>query len=174
MLAKQPTKREPKKEVAYLIGSLRNPNIPTIASAIRTSTNIEVFDDWYAAGPEADDYWQRYETTKGCDYGSALESWAAQHVFSFDKFHLDRASMGVLVLPAGKSCHLEFGYLMGQGKRGYILFDKEPDRWDIMYNFATKVFFNLDDLVKTLQDSSSSPVSVDGLMSSREPSGPPL
>ncbi len=44
----------------YLIGSLRNPNIPAIANELRT-LGYEVFDDWYAAGPEADDYWKSYE-----------------------------------------------------------------------------------------------------------------
>lgn len=136
--------RYPKKTV-YLIGSLRNPQIPHIASALR-QTGVEVFDDWYAAGPEADDYWQRYEEGKGVAYKAALGSWAAQHVYQFDLFHLNRSDIGVLVLPAGKSGHLELGYLVGQGKPTFILFDKVPERWDVMYNFATEVFFKLDDL----------------------------
>jgi len=139
------------KKVIYLIGSLRNLQIPKIASTLRESTSFEVFDDWYAAGPEADDCWQKYEEEKGVSYRDALSSWAAQHVYTFDLAHLQRSHVGVLVLPAGKSGHLEFGYLIGQGKKGYVLFDRTPDRWDVMYNFATDVFFNLDDLVLELQ-----------------------
>lgn len=136
--------------IIYLIGSLRNPNIPSIAKVLREG-GFEVFDDWYAAGPEADDYWQRYEQEKGVSYQRALLSWAAQHVYQFDLAHLDRADIGVLVLPAGKSGHLEFGYLIGRGKRGYVLFDHEPERWDVMYNFATGISFDIKELAKKIQ-----------------------
>lgn len=136
--------------VIYLIGSLRNPKVPDIAQVLR-QWGWEVFDDWHAAGPEADDYWQRYEQARGHDYKTALSGYAARHVFGFDKFHLDRASAGVLVLPAGKSGHLELGYLIGQGKPGYILLDGEPERFDVMYQFA-QVARDLDELGDLLDD----------------------
>lgn len=119
----------------YLVGSLRNPLIPAIASELRDEGH-EVFDDWYAAGPEADDYWQKYEKGRGRSYAEALDGFAAEHVFQFDRYHLNQAQAVVLVLPAGKSGHLEFGYCVGQGKPGFILLDKEPERYDVMYRFA--------------------------------------
>ena len=106
-----------------------------------------VFDDWYAAGPEADDKWMDYEKARGHDFATALQGYAANHVYQFDLHHLKRADMGLLVLPAGKSGHLEFGYMIGQGKPAYILLDKEPDRFDVMYRFATGVFSKIDDLL---------------------------
>lgn len=135
----------------YLIGSLRNPEVPKIAETLRKETSFEIFDDWHSAGPEADDYWQAYEKFRGHSYPQALAGWHAQDVFAFDKRHLDRSVGGVLVLPAGKSGHLELGYLIGQGKFGYILMDKEPDRFDIMYQFANGVFFKLEDLISELR-----------------------
>lgn len=134
----------------YLIGSLRNPRIPEIAKELRVAGH-EVFDDWYAAGPEADDYWQRYEQARGHDFQRALKGYPAQHVYNYDRFHLDRMGTGVLVLPAGKSGHLELGYMIGQKKPGYILMDGEPERFDVMYNFASGVFTNMDDLLRTLK-----------------------
>lgn len=134
----------------YLIGSLRNEKINTIASKLRDAGH-EVFDDWFAAGPEADDYWQKYEIAKGNNYKQGLAGYAAKHVYEFDKFHLDRNDIAVLALPAGKSGHLELGYMIGKGKLGYILFDETmPDRWDVMYQFATGVFFTLDSLIDEL------------------------
>lgn len=122
----------------YLIGSLRNPAIPAIAKRLR-NMGVDVFDDWYAAGPDADDVWRDYEQTRGRDYLTALRDGRhAEHVWEYDKYHLDSCNAGVLVLPAGRSGHLELGYLIGQGKPGYILLDN-PDRWDIMYRFATVV-----------------------------------
>ena len=134
----------------YLIGSLRNPKVPELAATLRAHGH-EVFDDWYAAGPEADDYWMRYEQARGHNLAQALAGNAGQHVYQYDKKHLDRAGVGVLLLPAGKSGHLELGYLIGQGKPGYILLDGEPERFDVMYNFASGVFTRLDDLLSVLR-----------------------
>lgn len=122
----------------YLIGSLRNPKVPKLAQILR-GQGYEVFDDWYAAGPEADDHWQAYEKSRGHSLVAALDGYAAYHVFHYDKFHLERADAAVLVLPAGKSSHLELGYVIGLGKPGFILLDGEPDRYDVMYRFATGV-----------------------------------
>ncbi len=134
----------------YLIGSLRNPAIPNIGTALRDE-GYEVFDDWHAAGPMADDAWQEYETLRGRTYGEALQGYAANNVFDFDFYHLMRCSTVVLVMPAGKSGHLEFGWSLGQGKKGYVLFDQEPDRWDVMYQFADGVAFNTSELIKMLK-----------------------
>jgi hypothetical protein len=136
----------------YLIGSLRNPRVPEIASKLRADGH-EVFDDWFAAGPEADDYWQKYEIAKGNNFKQALDGYAAHHVFQFDKTHLDSNNMAILILPAGKSGHLELGYMIGQGKPGYILFDDVmPDRWDVMYKFCTGVYFTFESLSKEIKD----------------------
>lgn len=135
----------------YLIGSLRNPEIPNVASQLRAA-KFEVFDDWFAAGPEADDYWQKYEKGRGHTYQQALDGWAANNTFAFDRRHLDRCDAAVLVLPAGKSGHLELGYVIGSGKPGFILLDKEPDRFDVMYRFARKVCVGVPELISSLRE----------------------
>jgi nucleoside 2-deoxyribosyltransferase len=134
----------------YLIGSLRNPEVPKIGNYLR-SLLFDVFDSWYAPGPNADDYWRDYEKHKGLNYREALRGPAAQHIFSFDKSWLDRCDAAVMVMPAGKSCHMELGYMRGQGKPAFILFDQEPERFDVMHNFATDVFFNIDECVEALR-----------------------
>lgn len=136
--------------MVYLIGSLRNPQIPVIADNLRSS-GIEVFDDWFAAGPTADDAWRDYEQARGHNLAQALDGYAAGHVFEFDKFHLLRASAVVLAMPAGKSGFLELGWSLGRGKPGYILLGGEPDRFDVMFKFAHGVFTNVDDLVERLR-----------------------
>ncbi len=133
----------------YLIGSLRDKRIPEIANEIRKETGHEVFDDWFAPGPRADDHWKEYETARGHTYREAQKGYAARHIFAFDKHHLDSSDIGVLILPSGKSCHLELGYMTGRGKLTYILMDN-PDRWDVMYQFATGIAFNMDELMEML------------------------
>ena len=133
----------------YLIGSLRNPRIPLIGNRLRDEGH-QVFDDWFGAGPEADDHWQKYEKIRGRTYAEALCGKAAVNTFMFDRRHIEEAEVGVLALPSGRSAHLELGWMLGKGKQGFVLFDGEPERWDCMYQFADAVFFSLDDLVAAL------------------------
>jgi hypothetical protein len=135
----------------YLIGSLRNERVPLVSAELRRSGHA-VFDDWFAAGPEADDCWQRYETQRGRTYSEALAAPHAQDVFDFDKRHLDAQDTAVLLMPAGKSGHLELGYMIGCGKQGFILIEGPmPERYDVMYNFASGgVFFSVEELVARL------------------------
>ncbi|WP_316172981.1 hypothetical protein [Bradyrhizobium sp. SZCCHNRI2049] len=139
----------------YLIGSLRNPQVPAVAKQIRDG-GFTVFDDWYAAGPEADDYWRDYEKNRGRTYPEALRGLAAQNVFAFDLRNLEAADAAVLLMPGGKSAHLELGFMLGRGKPGFVLFTEEPERWDVMYQFANGVHFDTDELISdlkaTLQD----------------------
>jgi hypothetical protein len=130
----------------YIIGSLRNETIPRVGRALRAG-GVEVFDDWYAAGPEADDYWKAYEQQRGRTYTQALRGRAARNVFAFDRFNLDRCDAAVLVLPAGRSGHLELGYAAGRGKQCFILLPDEHDRWDVMYAFADDVFQSVEELL---------------------------
>lgn len=134
----------------YLIGSLRSPTIPPLARFLRFH-GFRIFDDWYAAGPEADDYWQKYEIFRGRSYEEALDGKAAQHVFNFDLTNMNASDMAVLVLPAGKSGHLEFGYMLGEKKPGFILLDRVLERWDVMYCFATGVATNKEMLLKMVR-----------------------
>ena len=134
----------------YVIGSLRNSNIPVVGEQLRAATGWDVFDDWFAGGYEADDKWKEYEEARGRHYSEAILGEAATHVFEFDKHHLDTSDACVLVTPAGKSGHLELGYMAGQGKKTYVYFDGEPDRWDVMYRFVDKVFFSMDELIGEL------------------------
>ena len=138
----------PKPKVIYLIGSLRNKRIPELANRLREALpHTEVFDDWYAAGEEADDYWKEYEQSKGSTYAAALEGHAARNVFSFDKRHLDRSTHAILVLPAGKSGHMEIMYAAyGVGAKTAILLDPEDVRWDVMYQFIPTVLNNDDEI----------------------------
>lgn len=133
----------------YLIGSLRNPQVPVIAQQLRADGH-QVFDDWYAAGPEGDDKWRDYEKGRGHSFVEALKGHAARHVYEFDRKHLEGADTVILVCPAGKSGHLELGWALGKGKQGFVLVDS-PERWDVMYQFADGVFDNLLTLRHLLQ-----------------------
>lgn len=141
---------KPSKKV-YIVGSLRNPVIREVSNELRKS-GYDVFDDWHGCGPDADDHWKEYEKGKGKSYGEALKGKLAAHAFAFDKSNLDESEIVVLVLPAGKSGHLELGYAAGRGKSTFILLepDRDEDRWDLMYLFATAVVTDVKELLEKM------------------------
>ena len=110
------------REKLYLIGSLRHAGVRELAAELR-GLEFDVFDDWHAAGPEADDIWRDYEKQRGRSYLEALDGYHAKHVFALDYKHLSESEVAVLALPCGKSGHLEFGWHLGHNKRGYILLE---------------------------------------------------
>jgi hypothetical protein len=143
-------KKKKNDKSVYLIGSLANPNIPFLGNKIR-KLGYEVFDDWWSPGPLADSYLKHYAKIRGLNYKETLNTYAAKHIYDFDKGLIDKADIGIVMAPFGKSAHLELGYMIGAGKLGYILFDKEPSKIDIMYQFATDIFFREKDLFEELK-----------------------
>lgn len=134
----------------YLVGSLRRDRVREVARALRHRGHT-VFDDWHAAGPDADDIWRVYEQERGHNFRHALAGEHARSVFESDKRLIDHADVGVLVLPAGNCGHLELGYMVGRGTRSIILCDGEPDRWDVMYRFADRVCYTVAELLEELK-----------------------
>lgn len=130
----------------YLIGSLKNEVISNVAKSLR-DLGYDVFDDWRSPGPDADDYLRDYYRERGFNYRQIMESPSAQLAFQYDKKHLERCDGAIMVMPAGKSGHLELGTVIGAGKPGYILFDKEPERVDIMHAFATGIFLSMEEML---------------------------
>lgn len=138
----------------YLGGSLQNEKIKFYANELRSRiNNVVVFDDWMGAHPEADEKWREYSNQRCMSYEEAIRSNAGQNVFTMDLLNLISSDVFILVLPAGKSAHLEAGFMAGLryagfGKRMYILLDAgSSERYDVMYAFADKVFTSFEDLL---------------------------
>ena len=133
----------------YIIGSLRNPAVPAITKRLMDN-NLQVFSEWYGAGERADDHFREYHQSLGRSYLEALKTDAAKTIFEFDKKHIDLADTVILINPCGRSGHVEFGYAAGCKKICLYLLD-DPDRWDLMLQFATKIYTNLDDIINDLK-----------------------
>lgn len=74
---------------------------------------------------------------KTLDAINFLQDERSQKAFYEDKKWLDWCECVLLVLPAGKSAHLEAGYAKGQGKCLLIYQDEFPKgEFDVMYGFA--------------------------------------
>ena len=89
------------------------------------------------------------------------ESWSAE----FFSTHLDHelckqgfcadfggmawADVCVLLLPCGRSAHLEAGWFVGQGKQLHIVLDEKPEP-ELMYRMATGIWTSAGTLAKAL------------------------
>lgn len=85
----------------------------------------------------------RRELGKDADYLDAVEflrTPQAQRAFAEDKKWLDWSDVVILILPSGRSAHLEAGYGKGSGKRLYILGGYEQGKYDVMYGFADGMY----------------------------------
>lgn len=131
----------------YIIGSLKNDQILSVHKDLE-GLGLEPFSDWKCPGPDADDYLRDYYRERGLSYKEIIKSYGVQHVFNFDRSHLERCDAAIAVFPAGKSAHLELGYMRGLGKPAFILLDREPERVDVMHAFATEIFMNKGEMIE--------------------------
>jgi hypothetical protein len=131
----------------YVASSWRNCLQPGIVHALRRCGH-DVYD-FRAPAPgndgfrwsEIDPDWQAWTPEQ---YRAALDHRIAVAGYGHDIAALRGCDACVLVLPAGRSASWEFGYAMGQGKRGYVV-QFEPQEPELMFREA-KIITQMDEL----------------------------
>ncbi len=131
----------------YVASSWRNPLQPGIVHALRRCGH-DVYDFRHPADGDAGFHWSEIDSAwkdwTPEQYREALRHPVAERGYGHDIGALRACDVVVYVLPCGRSASWEFGYAMGQGKRGYVVaFDKtEPE---LMFREAT-IITNMDEL----------------------------
>jgi hypothetical protein len=138
----------------YVASSWRNVYQPTLITALRLE-GWEVYDFRNPAPgddgfhwSEIDPAWQSWTPTQ---YRDALQHPLAQVGFAQDKLALQMADVTVLVLPCGRSSHLELGYAKGMGQRTAVLM-LEPAEAELMYLLCERVCLSVDELLMFLRE----------------------
>jgi hypothetical protein len=137
----------------YVASSWRNPHQPTVVAILR-DTGHEVYDfrnprpgdhgfHWSAIDPA----WQRWSPAT---YVDALQHPVSQAGFASDWGAMKWADTGVLVLPSGRSAHIEAGYFVGAGKPLHILLTDEQEP-ELMYLMANSISLNIEELIERLR-----------------------
>lgn len=130
----------------YVASSWRNPLHPAVCAALKAA-GIEHYD--FRNPPDGTGFsWREVKASgvagvpgKGSDWESVEDYLAmvshprALEGFAADFEALEKADTVVLVLPCGKSAHLELGYAAGAGKRTAILLE-DPVEPELMYRMA--------------------------------------
>ena len=138
----------------YLASSWRNQNQPAAVVALRDAGH-EVYDfrnpapgDNGFAWSEVDRDWLDWSPDRFLE--RLLNSPRAADGFAKDKAALDWCEACVLLLPSGRSAHLEAGYVTGQGKPTVVLLDEQGFEPELMYLLAAEIVTTLPAVVTAL------------------------
>ena len=136
----------------YVASSWRNPYYPTVVARLRKAGN-EVYDfrnpplggngfRWTDIDENAPQWSFRH-------YADGLQHPLAEKQFQADMDALDWADTCVLVLPCGRSAHIEAGWMAGAGKRVFVYFPEmvEPE---LMYKLFDGVYDTIEDMIDAL------------------------
>jgi hypothetical protein len=136
----------------YVASSWRNQYQPEVVQVLRAH-HFSVYDFRHPAPgddgfswAEIDPSWQSWTPAQ---YREALQYPLAQVGFAQDKLALQTADATVLVLPCGRSAHLELGYAAGVGQRTAVLM-LESCEPELMYLLCDQICLSLEELVAWL------------------------
>lgn len=132
----------------YVASSWRNPDQPLAVKYLRGS-GFEVYDfrnpapgDSGFGWSEIDPCWQQWSQE---DFRDALDNPIAEDGFRKDFEAMEWADAFLLLMPCGRSAHLEAGWALGAGKPTAILLSGgEPE---LMYKMAGALCLDLDEVV---------------------------
>lgn len=136
----------------YVASSWRNQRQQSVVAALRAAGH-EVYD-FKNPGPgesgfgwsQIDPDWQQWTPEQ---YRKALEHPIATHGFARDMDALSGCDACVLVMPCGRSAHLELGWAAGARRETYVLLDG-PSEPELMYLMNNAVVTDMDDLLRRL------------------------
>jgi hypothetical protein len=138
----------------YVAASWRTPRQPQVVNALRAQGH-DVYDfrqpapgnngfHWSQVAP----HWDREARLPAAEYIMTLSSHPrCSEGFLFDLNALEDADGLVLVMPAGRSAHLELGYAVGAGKKTAILLEDPIDGPDLMHLCADKLTKSVDEVL---------------------------
>lgn len=137
----------------YVASSWRNERQPEVVLRLRDA-GYDIYD-FRNPGPgkngfhwsEIDPNWKQWA---GTDFLSGIMHPIAQAAFDTDMNALKAADVCVLVMPCGRSAHLEAGYAVGAGKPTFILLDDQPGESELMYKMTDVICLNMDELLAEL------------------------
>jgi len=130
----------------YVASSWRNEHQPQVVRELREA-GFEVYDFREKRGPR----WGEGPSWGATEFRPGLLTLEATEKFWLDMDALITSDAGVLVLPSGRSAHLEAGHLIGASRPLVIYIPEgvtiEPE---LMYRMATAVCGTISEVIKIL------------------------
>jgi nucleoside 2-deoxyribosyltransferase len=136
----------------YVASSWRNTRQPRVVEILRNNGH-SVYDfrnpapgQSGFAWSEIDPNWQKWTAE---EYRAALRSEIAEKGYAHDMGAMQWADTCVLVLPCGRSAHLELGWMAGAGKRTVIL-TQDGEEPELMAKMATRICTGMNEVLSFL------------------------
>lgn len=138
----------------YVASSWRNPLQQGVLLALRAA-GFEVYDfrnpapnehgfSWRETDPDGN--WMDWTPE---EFRTALGHPVSEKGFKFDMDALMACDQCVLVLPCGRSAHLELGYAVGAGKETFVLMLEQSEP-ELMYKMVDHICLNMHELLGAL------------------------
>lgn len=143
----------------YVASSWRNEQQPAVVALLRAfGHSVYDFKDadgfhWSEVDPTVEVAGFAEYGTRAKDMAALLHSGPARRGYARDISALKMAHTLVLVLPCGRSAHLELGIAVGLGKRTIVLLD-DPCQPELMYRAVDYVLPNIDELARVVAPTS--------------------
>jgi hypothetical protein len=135
--ARQPEVVAALREAGHAVYDFRNPQVGY------TNSNPDAHGfHWSAIDPD----WQQWTPTQ---YVEALSHPLSEQGWLSDWEAMLWADTSVLVLPSGRSAHLEAGYFAGARKDLFFLLTDQQEP-ELMYRMATAICLDVDELIRAL------------------------
>ena len=141
------------KRKIYLASSWKNQYFDKVFISLRNE-GYEIYNfrnpspnNYGFSWSKIDQEWKRWNII---DYLRILDNPLCNDAFKLDFEAMNWADTCILLLPSGRSAHLEAGYMKGQGKQTYV-YIPEYDTPDLMYKLCDNVLIKLSDLLLSLK-----------------------
>jgi hypothetical protein len=134
----------------YVASSWRCERQPSIITALRKA-NHTVYD--FRNPPSRAGFgWEQlpFDMHKTTSYLEGLQHPIAKAGYKSDFNAMKDADACVLVLPCGRSAHLEAGWFAGTGKPLHILLEEPIVEPELMYLMATTIRITIDEIIYDL------------------------
>jgi len=141
----------------YVASSWRNAVQPDVVAALQSDGHL-VYDFRNPRDGDTGFHWSRLDPNWKAWSPQEFRAQLEGHPVAADGFKSDRAALDwcdlcVLVMPCGRSAHLEFGYAIGAGKASVIMLsDGEPE---LMYLFADFRCIGIDEVREAVKSLAS-------------------
>jgi len=142
----------------YVASSWRNPLQQGVVHTLRAA-GLEVYDFRDPPPPcipngfrwtDIDPHWQQWTPAQ---WRAGLKTGTARRGYAADRAGMDWADCCVLVLPCGRSAHLEAGFMAGQGKPVFTLALEpvEPELMSLLLGPPEHICTDMGELLERLE-----------------------
>jgi hypothetical protein len=137
----------------YVATSWRNGYQPDVVKRLREAGH-DVYDFRNPEPGNQGSHWSQIDPNWQCwtveEYRKALTHPVAEEGFRLDYQAMEQADVFVLVMPCGRSAHLEVGWAVGKSRPTAILL--APGEPELMYKLVDLIAVDIEDVVEWLEE----------------------